>query len=85
MEIARFEALERLIMSFLKDIDRVPQVVRDIIQFYLRSVAIFKERVLDINRITISKEEVELLGIQPGDYVAMILSKIERKSGDFDG
>ena len=71
-------------MSFLKDIDRVPQVVRDIIQFYLRSVAIFKERVLDINRITISKEEVELLGIQPGDYVAVILSKIERKNGDFD-
>jgi bifunctional DNA-binding transcriptional regulator/antitoxin component of YhaV-PrlF toxin-antitoxin module len=52
------------------------------IQFYLRNVAVFKARVLDNNRITIPREEVDLLGIQPGDYVAVILSKIERKSGD---
>jgi hypothetical protein len=70
------------IVSLLRDIDRVPQIVRDMIQFYLRSVAVFKARVLDNNRITIPREEVDLLGIQPGDYVAVILSKIERKSGD---
>jgi AbrB family looped-hinge helix DNA binding protein len=73
------------IVSLLRDIDRVPQIVRDVIQFYLRNVAVFKARVLDNNRITIPKEEVELLGIQPGDYVAVILSKIERKSGDVYG
>jgi AbrB family looped-hinge helix DNA binding protein len=73
------------IVSLLRDIDRVPQIVRDVIQFYLRNVAVFKARVLDNNRITIPKEEVELLGIQPGDYVAVILSKIERKSSDVYG
>ena len=55
--------------------------MREIIQFYLRNVAVFKARVLDNNRITIPKEEVDLLGIRPGGYVAVILTKIEEVGG----
>lgn len=56
---------------------RFPTLLRDTIQFYLKHIAVFKARVLDNNRITIPKEEVEILGINPGDYVAVILTKIE--------
>jgi len=56
---------------------KFPPLLRRIIQFYLRNVAVFKARVLDNNRITIPKEEVDILGIEPGDYVAVILTKIE--------
>jgi len=57
---------------------KFPLLIRETIQFYLRHVAVFKARVLDNNRITIPKEEVDILGIRPGDYVAVILTKVER-------
>ena len=56
---------------------KFPPLLRQAIQFYLRNVAMFKARVLDNNRITIPKEEVDILGIKPGEYVAVILTKIE--------
>jgi len=61
---------------------KFPQLFRDTIQFYLKNVAMFKARVLDNNRITIPKEEVEILGVKPGDYVAVILTKIEGRGGE---
>jgi len=56
---------------------KLPSLLRGTIQFYLKHIAIFKARVLDNNRITIPKEEVDILGIRPGDHVAVILTKIE--------
>ena len=56
---------------------RLPLLLRETIQFYLKHVAVFKARVLDNNRITIPKEEVDILGIKPGNHVVVILTKIE--------
>jgi C4-type Zn-finger protein len=66
--------------NILSDIIRegkFPQLFREMVQFYLKHIAVFKARVLDNNRITIPKEEVEILRIEPGDYVAVIITKIE--------
>jgi len=76
-EISLSEALLPLLAKIVCE-GRFPALLREVIQFYLKHVAIFKARVLDNNRITIPKEEADILGIQPGDYVAIILTKIER-------
>ena len=73
-------ALAQIIIPLLTKIiseGKLPSLVRETIQFYLKHVAVFKARVLDNNRITIPKEEVDILGIKPGNHVAVILTKIE--------
>jgi len=76
--ISLSEALLPLLTKIVCE-GKFPVLLRGTIQFYLKHVAVFKARVLDNNRITIPKEEVDILGIQPGDYVAIILTKIERR------
>jgi|GEM_PF-3224393 len=76
---------QKIFWNILSDIVRegkFPQLFREMVQFYLKHVAIFKARVLDNNRITIPKEEVEILGVKPGDYVAVILTRIEGRGGE---
>jgi len=55
--------------------------LRDTTQFYLTKFALFKARVLENNRITIPKEETDILGLKPGDYVFVILTRIEQGGG----
>jgi len=73
-------ALASVIADLIRQ-GKVPLHLRSVIQFYLKNVAVFKARVLDNNRVTIPKEEVEVLGIEPGDYVVVILTKIEQEKG----
>jgi len=83
-EVEEGTSLSRTLIRALLEVLRegkFPPLMREIIQFYLRNVAVFKARVLDNNRITIPKEEVDLLGIRPGGYVAVILTKIEEVGG----
>jgi len=73
-------ALAQIVLPLLTKIiseGKLPSFVRETIQFYLKHIAVFKARVLDNNRITIQKEEVDIIGIKPSNYVAVNLAKIE--------
>jgi len=66
--------LAEAIVSLVEDVT--------ILKAYLKDVAIFKAKVQYGGSIKIPEEELQFLGIRQGDYVVVILSKIERKSGD---
>lgn len=51
--------------------------VREILQFYLNHVAVFKGQIVGTSKITIPKDEMDILGLNVGDHVAVILVKIE--------
>ena len=78
------EGFRSIVSHVLKELTsngRFTSVLRDTTQFYLSRFALFKARVLENNRITIPKEEADILGLKPGDYVFVILTKIERGGG----
>lgn len=56
--------------------------VRDILQFYLNRVAVFKGKVVGTNKITIPKDEMNILGLDVGDHVAVLLVKIEESKNN---
>lgn len=51
--------------------------LREILQFYLNHLAVFKGQIVGTNKITIPKDEMDILGLKVGDHVAVLLVKIE--------
>ena len=79
-----FEGIRNIISDVLKELasnGKFRSILRDTTQFYLTRFALFKARVLENNRITIPKEEADILGLKPGDYVFVILTRIEQGDG----
>lgn len=56
---------------------RLKHILRDAVQHYARSVALFKTRVDEGMTVRIPPSECEVLGLEQGDYVVVLLTRIE--------
>lgn len=56
---------------------KLKHLLKDAVQHYARSVAFFKTRIDEGMTVKIPSNECEVLGLKPGDFVAVLLVKIE--------